>query len=138
MKKSEAAPAAPKNAAGLRTKRCRGQRPHLVARSGVLETRLQRFADTDRWPVCATPFDSQAVGLGSYDNAPLALQGAGPAAVLCGAIHLLGRLSSKVREDVSKDKGFTPGSRSSQPSGLVSPRDIRNGLRPPFWQQSPK
>ena len=29
-------------------------------------TRLQRFDDTDRWPVFAAPFNSQAVDLGSY------------------------------------------------------------------------
>jgi hypothetical protein len=48
--------------------------PARNARPGVLGPRLQRFDDTDRWPVYAAPFTSQAVGLGSYQGAPLALE----------------------------------------------------------------
>jgi len=102
-RKSETAPVAPKKP-GSQNKRYWGHRPHLLRNRVQAGTRIQRFDDTDRWPVFAATLTSQAVGLDSV-WAPRWRYGVrAVAARVNGAIHLLGRWAYKPGEDVGKDK----------------------------------
>jgi len=65
-KRSEAAPAAPKEPPVYQPNGNGANGPNELRDRVQVGPRLQRFDDTDRWPVFAAPFNSQAVDLGFY------------------------------------------------------------------------